>query len=171
MEYTFKDHLHNYAVWTAARAVQRKFTNTSNIKSAIEATRLRDFVSSNNDEMSANQFDAFHRETAKMMIDFLDDIKVRASYGQAAKIIAIYLKTSIIIKDSGAGNISKIAHPPIDNILLTRLRINFPDLVDPEIKWTQLDESRYFQLINKLRSLNFEFFWEIEKYWSPVQSE
>lgn len=171
MEYTFSDHLHNYAVWTAARAVQRKFTNTFNIKTAIETTGLRDFVSNKNDEMSSEQFDAFHRETAITMINFFNSIKVRSTYGQAAKIIAIYLKTSIIIRDSGSGNISKIAHPPIDNILMTRLRRNYPDLVDAEIKWTQMDESNYFRLIHNLRKLNFEFFWEIEKYWTPVQFE
>lgn len=171
MEYTFSDHLHNYAVWTAARAVQREFTNTFNIKSAIEATGLRNLISWNNDEMTADLFDAFHRETANMMIDFFNDIEVRASYGQAAKIIAIYLKTSVIIRDSGLGNISKIAHPPVDNILLTQLHRQYPYLVDAGVKWTQLDESNYFRLIHNLRQLNFEYFWEIEKYWTPAQFE
>ena len=40
MAYTFTKHIHNYACWTAARAVQRNFTNTQNIVKAIEATDL-----------------------------------------------------------------------------------------------------------------------------------
>lgn len=37
MKYVFNDHLHNYAVWTAARVVQRGFpTNIKTIKNAIE---------------------------------------------------------------------------------------------------------------------------------------
>lgn len=171
MQYTFSDHLHNYAVWTAARAVQRKFTTTSNIKSAIEASRLRDFAESLHEEMSTDEFDAFHRDTAHAMIGFLNGIKVKTSYGQAAKIIAIYLKTSIIIRESGSGTLSRIAHPPIDNILLSRLVKVYPNLVESKIRWTQLEESEYFQLIVKFRQLNFEYFWEIEKYWSPVQIE
>lgn len=171
MQYTFSDHLHNYAVWTAARAVQRKFTTTSNIKSAIEASRLRDFAESLHEVMSAEEFDTFHREMAHSMIGFLNGIKVKTSYGQAAKIIAIYLKTSVIIRESGAGTLSRMAHPPIDNILLSRLNKVYPTLVASKIRWTQLDESEYFQLIEKLRKINFDFFWEIEKYWSPVQIE
>lgn len=171
MEYTFADHLHNYAVWTAARAVQRKFTTTVNIKSAIEVTRLRDFAESLHEEMSTHEFDAFHRETAHAMIGFLNRIKVNTSYGQAAKIIAIYLKTSVIIRESGAGTLSRMAHPPIDNILLSRLNKVYPTMVASKIRWTQLDESEYFKLIEKLRQLNFEYFWKIEKYWSPVQIE
>lgn len=170
-KYSFSDHLHNYAVWTAARAVQRKFTTTSNIKSAIEASRLRDFAESLHEEMSSDEFDTFHRETAHAMIGFFNNHNVQASYGQAAKIIAIYLKTSVITRESGAGNISRIAHPPIDNILLSRLNKEYPKLIESKIRWTQLDESAYFSLMEMLRQLNFDFFWEIERYWSPVQIE
>jgi hypothetical protein len=42
--YTFNDHRHNYAVWTAARAVSRNFTSTANVKLAIEACGLRHFA-------------------------------------------------------------------------------------------------------------------------------
>jgi hypothetical protein len=34
-----------------------------------------------------------------------------------AKIIAIYLKTAVIIPNSGQGIVSKVAHSPIDAIL------------------------------------------------------
>ena len=40
MSYTFIDHLHNYSVWTAARAVQRGYTTTKNISAAIDKTEL-----------------------------------------------------------------------------------------------------------------------------------
>ena len=46
MKYTFTDHLHNYAVWTAARAVQRRFSaKTGDIQSAIEKTELKSLLS------------------------------------------------------------------------------------------------------------------------------
>ncbi len=165
-DYNFYDHLHNYAVWTAARAVQRKFTKTKNIKSAIEATDLKE-LSQNPKSMTIEQFDNFHRITSHIIIEHLNKLGIKASYGQAAKIIAIYLKTSLVIQDSGQSQISKIAHPPIDNILLTNLNRNFPSLGLKGIRWTQLSEENYFSLIGKLRSLNLDSFWKLEKYWQP----
>ena len=40
MSYSFAKHLHNYACWTAARAVQRNFTTTNKIIKAIESSDL-----------------------------------------------------------------------------------------------------------------------------------
>ncbi|MBK6447178.1 MAG: hypothetical protein IPF81_18330 [Bacteroidetes bacterium] len=39
--YSFAEHVHRFAVWTAARAVQRNFTTTENIRKAIEQTELQ----------------------------------------------------------------------------------------------------------------------------------
>lgn len=158
--------MHNYAVWTAARAVQRSFTNTKNIKSAIESSDIRRIVT-NNSTLTVEQFDFFHRSTAHIIIESLDKFGIKASYGQAAKIIAIYLKTSIVIRDSGLSPISKIAHPPIDSILLTNLHKRFPNLGISRIKWTKLNEIEYFNLIHKLRSLKLDSFWELETFWNP----
>lgn len=165
-EYNFYDHMHNFAVWTAARAVQRKFTKTINIKSAIEATDLKE-LSQNPKFMTVEQYDNFHRISSHKIIEHLDKLGIKASYGQAAKIIAIYLKTSLVIRDSGQSQISKIAHPPIDNILLSNLSKYYPALELKGIRWTQLSEEKYFSLISKLRSLNLDSFWKLEKYWQP----
>ncbi len=170
MKYTFTEQLHNYAVWTAARAVQRNFTNTKNIKAAIEQAGLKELID-RKEEMTIDQFDIFHKTSANIIIEYLRSIGIQASYGQSAKMIAIYIKTAIVIKDSGLSNISKIAHPPIDNILLTQLHKKHPELDVSGINWTQLDEKKYFYLIKKLRTLNMEYFWELEKYWTPVQKE
>lgn len=167
MTYTFTDHLHNFAVWTAARAVQRNFTNTKNIKAAIEQTGLKELIDYK-ENLTIEQFDEFHRETSQKILKFLLALGISVSYGQASKIIAIYIKTSIVIRDSGLSNISKIAHPPIDNIILTRLNKKNPELHLNGIRWTQLDESQYFDMINKLRTLNLNYFWELEKFWIPI---
>ena len=42
-DYDIQEHIHRYAVWTAARASQRNFTTTANIRRAIEESGLRDF--------------------------------------------------------------------------------------------------------------------------------
>ena len=168
MSYTFSDHLHNFSVWTAARAVQRAYTTTKNIKAAIDKTELAQ-LALKCDIKTSDEFDIFHRKTSKILIEYLSGIGIYTSYGRAAKIIAIYLKTSIIIKYSGESDLSKIIHPPIDNILLTNLSKSNKHLNVSNIKWTQLSEDEYFELIKRLRSLHFNGFWELEKYWSPIQ--
>lgn len=169
MDYTFPLHLHNFSVWTSARAVQRGFTTTTNIKIAIENTSLPTVVESN-ELKNSEDFDTFHRECCNQIIqNFKTHDVPNVSYGRAAKIVAIYLKTSVIIKNSGQGILSKIAHPPIDNILLINLDMNYKELGLSGIKWTQLTEDKYFELIEKLRNIPVEYFWELEKYWNPVQ--
>jgi hypothetical protein len=39
--YDFSEHIHRYAVWTAARAVQRGFAKTATIWSAIDTIGLK----------------------------------------------------------------------------------------------------------------------------------
>jgi len=174
MTYTFTDHLHNYAVWTAARAVLRNFTDTKNIKSAIEKTDLKKLINTK-EVFTVERYDAFHRESAnKIMLHFKSvdpDLGKKATYGRASKIIAIYIKTIIVIRDSGKSNLAKIAHPPIDRILLTNAHKDYKYLGLDKINWTQLTENKYFEMIYNLRKLDFEYFWELEKYWSPIQKE
>ena len=174
MPYTFNEHLHNYAVWAAARAVARNFTNTANVKSAIEKTELRSLLDSN-EKFTIAGFDQFHRETARKIIAHLKyvdkGLEEKATYGRAAKIIAIYIKTAIVIRDSGMSNLARIAHPPIDRILLTNASKKHENLGLTMYNWTQLLEGEYFELIEKLRTIEFESFWEVERYWSPIQAE
>jgi hypothetical protein len=174
MTYTFNEHLHNYAVWAAARAVARNFTNTANVKSAIEEAGLRRLLD-NNEMFSIASFDQFHRETARRIIAHLKHIdnglEEKATYGRAAKIIAIYIKTAIVIRDSGMSNLARIAHPPIDRILLTNANEKHKNLGLTTDNWTQLSEGKYFELIKKLRTIELEYFWELERYWSPIQAE
>jgi hypothetical protein len=167
-KYNFSEHLHRYAVWTAARAVQCGLTSTKNIQAAIDKTGLNRFLDSDL-VMSEVEFDKFHRETAKKLIEELKDFGL--TYGQAAKIIAIYLKTSVIIRTSGKSELSKFIHPPIDHILLTNINNDHHELGLKGIKWTQLTETEYFDVIDKIRLLKFEYFWEVEQYWCPSQKE
>lgn len=163
--YSFNEHKHRFAVWTAARAVQRSFTTTKNIQSAINATRLRE-VAECTQPMSEELFDIFHRETCKQIIAFIDPITV-CSYGRAAKIVAIYLKTSVILPSNGTSPLAELIHPPIDNILLTALaKKTGLEMLKTE-KWTQFSEEDYWQVVERVRSV-FQFFdWRLEAYWKP----
>jgi len=169
MRYTFIDHLHNFSVWTAARASQRNFTTTKNIKEAIEDTRLKKFII-NKRLWNSKSFDKFHRECCHSIIRCLKNKRIKTTYGRASKIVAIYIKTAIIIPSLGKNSLAKIAHPPLDNILLTNLHKKYKNLKLNNEKWTHWTESEYFEIIKKLRTLQLNKFWEIEKYWSPIRS-
>ncbi len=93
-----------------------------------------------------------------------------ASYGRAAKLVAVYIKSMIVVQNDG-NSFSSVAHPPIDRILLQNIskdktichrnKSNWK-----EIKWTQLNKTEYIKLVSDFRQV-FEGkpFWTIEKYW------
>ncbi len=167
-QYSFNEHKHRYAVWTAARAVQRNFTTTKNIEAAIDGSGLRKFAEEDNVD-TLEEFEKFHRGCAKKIIKNLEDNGIKnASYGRSAKIISIYLKTSIILCNRGECLRSQFIHPPIDHVLLTNIAKDIPQLKELKtVKWTSLEEEPYWELIAKLKSHFTPFNWKLEKYWKP----
>lgn len=164
MAYTFENHLHNYACWTAARAVQRNFTTTNKIIKAIESSDLIQVKALQ--IATPAEYDRFHKICCNQIIDFFkNQLNATASYGRAAKIVAIYMKTAIVIRYSGQGLLASVAHPPIDRILLTNLHKKHAELGVDKTNWTKLDEQSYFDLITKIRILPLKSFWELEEYW------
>jgi hypothetical protein len=167
--YSFQDHVHNYAVWTAARAVQRGFTNTATIKKAIEASGLRTFSETENCD-SQEAFEVFHRNCANQLINAFDNtLREKATYGVAAKIIAIYLKTAVVIPSGGNGNSIRFIHPPIDRILLTNLSRKHKIKNLCEKGWTSLNAEEYWKLCERIKNEKLEFDWTLETYWHPEQ--
>lgn len=167
--YDYPEHRHQYAVWTAARAVQRNFANTSSIKSAIESSGLRAFAEDNK-AYTTELFDQLHKLWAKQLITSLQRSGVlKSNYGRAAKIIAIYLKTAVIICNSGKCNKSEVIHPPIDSILLTTIAANNPEMnILKTTRWTFLDEARYWNLVSMFRQSSLPFNWRLEEYWKAT---
>ena len=164
MQYPISTHTHNFAIWTAARAAQRKFTTTANIAKAIKAAGL--WQDANNPQIQWDEatFDKYHQEwVSKMIADFKTSSNIVCTYGRAAKIIAVFLKTAVVIPEKGEGLLSQFAHPPIDRILLTNLKKN--GYVDRVESWTKLNKDEYFKLIGQFRK-SFSPFWKVEKFWS-----
>ncbi len=176
---TFTDYTHEFAVWTAARAVARNFTDTTTVRYCIENSSLMHTLKAlERVPITENQIDQWHQRIGNELID-LYAIKTlksdKMSYGRAAKIIAIYCKTALILRNPYT-SLAQCIHPPIDRILLQSLHtyIKNPQLKSDlfhvaKTKWTKLDETTYFQIIQALRKIqkteNHEAFWMIEKYW------
>ena len=167
MNYSFEDHLHNYAVWTAARAVQRSFVKTQVIKEAIESCTLQSVITSKKIK-TAREFDEFHDDCCKKIISFFKKFGIETSYGRAAKIVSIYIKTAVVTRDSGKSILARVAHPPIDNLLLKNLKKDKKIKFSPA-PWTILDRKGYLRLIQELRKLQDDDFWKLERYGVPVQ--
>lgn len=164
--YTIEEHIHRYAVWAAARAVQRNFTTTAIIRYAIERTKLRTLNSRSGID-TPEAYDKFHRQTCKALVKAFEAKDVPCEFGRAAKIVAIYLKTTVVVRDSGESRLAKIIHPPIDRFLLHRLHEEHDEFKLKDLNWTQLDETTYYKLIKDLRAYYGACFWKIEKLWLP----
>ncbi|HAK79362.1 MAG TPA: hypothetical protein DCR35_17430 [Runella sp.] len=171
LTYSYFNHLHNYAIWTAARAAQRGFTTTKNIKTAIEKTELKDLLEGNKPLKSVEEFDTFHEKCCEFIMAEISQLGIKGvTYGRAAKIVNIYIKTAIVIPNPDS-QLAFIAHPPVDRILLIglteQLKVKFH-----KISWTGFDQKDYLKIITQFRELGFGLevpFWKIEKYWNPVR--
>jgi hypothetical protein len=164
--YSFNEHRHRYAVWTAARAVQRNFTTTVAIKKALESSDIRAFMEAEK-EYSNSEFDEFHIVCADKIIDSFESQGIEnVSYGRAAKIIAIYLKTSVVLCSKATCQKSKVIHPPIDRILLQNLSKAMPGLEElAKINWTTLKSEKYWQIVELVRLRTGSFNWQLEAFW------
>ena len=173
MTYSHFQHKHNFAAWCAARAVQRGFVKSQILKETIDTSGVVEFVKdSAASHLSQREFNEYHEKWCKAILEFWEKNKVKGgSYGRAAKLLAIYLKSMIVVQDNPKG-LADVAHPPIDSIILKNISedktISHPHKADWKyIKWTQLDEVAYKQLITDFRQV-FEGkpFWFIEEYWT-----
>jgi hypothetical protein len=171
MEYNLSEHKHRFSTWTAARAVQRSFAKTYVISNVIKQTGLRNFAEVGYKACTQAQYDAFQREWCSHLIDLFNTQGVAASYGQTSKLIAIYLKTSLVLQSEVSLAQKQIIHPPIDSIVLRTLPTNVEEFRKiRKLKWTIMDQASYWDLVKTVRG-RFKFFdWRLEMGWSPEVS-
>ena len=175
MPYEHSEHRHRFAVWAAARAAQRGFTTVEHLRDALEATPIRAFVeNSQNHAIEAADFDKNHRTWCWGVINYLKNVRVdNATYGRAAKLVAIYLKTVVVIGSGYQTRLAHVAHPPIDRVLLQNLakEQSFPEAhraLWRSTSWTRLNEDEYFALLETLRTVvpcTTEW-WRLEEHWT-----
>ena len=175
--YSLSDHRHLYGVWCAARAAQRGLKGGSNavLRRALESTELCELMEHDPETWPATsvEFDEHHKRWCRDIITTLELEDVDVSYGRAAKLVSIYVKTIVIVGGFNETEFARVAHPPVDSILLTALSKS--DEGTDEVRrlwrttvWTKLDEASYFDLIETFRDANLDDpFWMIERYWSP----
>src|SRR5439155_20008024 len=81
----------------------------------------------------------------------------QVTFGRAAKLIAVYLKSVVVLGTRGSSSLSKVAHPPIDGILLSKIAKSSAIHSVHKAKWgrkrwTRLKEDEYYELVEQLRA-------------------
>jgi hypothetical protein len=161
--YCHLEHCHRFAAWSAAQAARRGQAGFSNavVKQALDGSSHSCFIESQSRKpISAAEFDAQHRLWAGKLSEAFDRHCGAVSYGRVAKVIAIYIKSMVVLQ-SPESSLAHVAHPPVDGILLHASGIR-------GAAWTKLDEPQYWTLIEELRALVGKElpFWSIESHWA-----
>ena len=123
--YALRTHRHRFACWTAGRAVARNFSSAEHVNSAIEAAGLAEAVEAHTSFANQVACDAWHDKACHTSLEHWQhcaDSVNASSYGRAAKVVAIFLKTSVGMPAAGAHRMRRYLHPPIDRILLNNMR-------------------------------------------------
>jgi hypothetical protein len=178
VEYTIEEHRHRFAVWAAARASQRGFRNVADLREALEATDIRSFLARRGSlDISEMEFKERHRQWCKTICDRLSGRSpIGVTFGRAAKLVAVYLKTIVIMGEHWDSSLGRNAHPPIDRRLLKALMSKEADKSIRRswgaVSWTKLDEDGYYRLVHQLRTTFAPSqFWTLERYWQPSDIE
>ena len=175
-EYNFFKHRHNFAVWAAARATQRGFTTVGVLRKAIERSGLPKFVQDHADSViDAATFAARHSEICNSIMESLTNSvaqKEKVTYGRAAKLVAIYVKSMVVVGPYSQSALARVAHPPIDRIILQNLsqEESLPNDVRMEFRrtnWTTLNQIKYVELIDLIKEHvpDLDPFWRLERHW------
>jgi hypothetical protein len=137
------EYIHNFACWSAARAVQNPNnwgTKTVLIKSAIEKVNLSNYVS--NPELLTNYKLVHHQLILKLNKELNWDLNKH--YGVLSKILAIYFKVTIIIPNNAPELIKNLVYPPIDSINILKIGLG------KKYKWTKINEEHFNEIIDLL---------------------
>jgi hypothetical protein len=174
--YTLFTHRHRFAAWAAARAAQRGFTSVEKLMEALEGCGVVEFASRvGKRRVSEAEYDAEHARWCERIMAHLKRRRVKnVTFGRAAKLVAVYLKTMIVIGPDGSSPIAGVLHPPIDRILLRSLARD-PEVPRPirrewaRLNWTTLDKRGYSRLIRQLRDClgKGKPLWHLERHWIP----
>jgi hypothetical protein len=161
---------------SACSATGLGFFNDGEAANAIESCGAREFVGSPNSPhgIDERRFRELHRQWCRAAIESLTQQGVAdATFGRAAKLVAVYLKVMVVLSPAGDCDLARVAHPPIDRTELQKVAAEAG--VDSRhkrswktVNWTQLTEEGYYSLIDQLRARipSSDPFWTLEQYWN-----
>ena len=134
-----------FARWTAYSALRSgsPVKSREDVLAALDAVSFKRLFDKGYGPIDKAEFSAWHTETVSAMLDF----DSRLTVGWAAKMIAVYLKTTCYLAGFGRDGLSLVIHPPIDNILIKNLRRQF---------WASPNIMRGLDRFTTIRDMDFE---------------
>ena len=163
--YGMQEHRLRYAAWTCSRAIARGTVGAKmgNVYRTIVAADLETALATH--FASHTEFDKWHPRMVQAVIKAAKKNGMALTFGQGAKLLAIYIKTLYIIPGQRK-DLLQYAHPPVDRILLKNA-LTKGERSNPEnLAWTHFDKKRYYDAFKKVESkCKKGERWTIEKCW------
>lgn len=180
MTYRSTEHLHNFACWTAAAAVRRGFTTNRVIAYAIESSKMQleadEYLLNGGDYQKIHDklckalANSLKRQARKQEFDKKDLFLEKCTFGRMAKIVAIYMKTYVVLPNLNNPKLTKVLasiYPPIDQILLdgiARKNDHFKSIAK-RYRWSLAKKTEYYELKEDIEKEGMHFNWTLEVYW------
>jgi hypothetical protein len=176
-DYSIDEHLHRFAIWTAARAASKCRLSNQEISQLIEFISLREEIDKLRklDPLTESFYRNWIHTIGNRMVEKVkatvypptkkENFKINNfTFGIAAKIISVYIKTAEVIPTKGESRLSIIAYPPVDSILLKTINLN--ENLGLTHQWSTLDWKGYEKNIDILIGHYGNIpMWAIEKDW------
>ena len=177
-EYSIDEHMHRFAVWTAARAASRSRLKNSEVDYLIRASSLRDDIDKlrTNVDLTEPEYRSWLKNKGEEIVKLAheknwSDFKTKTfKFGLAAKIISIYIKTVEVLPTMGLSLLARVVHPPIDGILLRS--ISSTSVGKMKANWSTFEWPEYENTINRiLIKYHSVPGWKIEHCWKVSDEE
>ncbi len=181
--YNIDEHIHRFGVWTAARAASKSRLSNSEVAELIDTIRLRKKVEDlgKSNSLSVGFYHEWIKETGNTMLKTVSETEYKKTkkenfkndnftFGLAAKIISIYIKTVEVVPSKGESPLSHIAYPPIDSILLKSINTVYG--LNLRHQWSTFDWERYEKTMLMIRQLFPDLpMWKIEINWNVGEAK
>lgn len=161
------EHRLRYAAWTSTRAISRGTDggNVGNVYRTIAAAGLEKALIQT--FASNTEYDTWHPKTVQAVIKAAKKNGMVLTFGQGAKLLAIYIKTLYIIPGLRK-DLLKHAHPPVDRILLQHCLPRPHNRDSNWVSWSKFDRKRYRRSFNCIELMSLktgEPRWKLEQCW------
>lgn len=171
-------HAHRFAVWAAGRAasVQGSRFTVGTLQKLLADAEFGLRLVTPDDLPTPEQLDCQHANWCVWLQTRAKDFGLTLTYGQAAKIINVYLKARFCTGPWLDHPSVTALHPPIDRVLLGSLRKN--NFKEKRTDWRTLEMlgwsnfkyEDYVGAIALIREcMNGRPLWEIEEHWAGHQ--
>ena len=114
---------HEFARWTVQSALRSgsPIKSRHDVYTALECLDFHFLFDTASGPIDRSQFLEWHRNAIRNLLQ----AEPRLNAGWAAKMIAVYLKTSCYLAGFGREGLEGVIHPPIDNVLISSLKKHF----------------------------------------------